>query len=110
MSVALVAVVAMSTRQNESLWVSLVLSVGFGHYVLSVIYAKQPIRRVFSHPQSVVALTLFGSGFYALYSRQFRSSSFSASIMSSMRSTCLIAFFRCLMYASRKPFASPGQR
>ena len=70
-SVMAVAAVAVSTRGDGGLWAAIVISVGFGHYVLSVLYAKEPIRRVLSRPRSVAALAALAALSCLLYAHQF---------------------------------------
>lgn len=70
-SVAIVAGTIALTRHPNGIWLALVFSVGFGHYALSVIYAKEPIRRVLSRPRSIIALLALALLSYALFTRQF---------------------------------------
>ena len=70
-SIAVVAATALSTRHIPGLWLSVVLSVGFGHYALSVLYAKEPIRRVLSRPRSIASFAILAAGSYLLYTHNF---------------------------------------
>ncbi|MEP6956349.1 MAG: hypothetical protein ABI883_05940 [Chthoniobacterales bacterium] len=67
-TIGAVVALLLSTRGNPGLYRALVLSVGFGHYALSVIYAKGPIRRVLTSSRLIalfLGLALLSCAFYA---------------------------------------------
>lgn len=70
-SIIVVAATVVSTRDSRGLWLAVVLSVGFGHYALSVLYAKEPIRRVLSRPRSIGAFAALAGASYLLYVNHF---------------------------------------
>lgn len=70
-TIILVTVVSLSTRRSEALWSSVVFSVGFGHYALSLIYAKGQVRRVFTEARPLGGLLALCGLCWILYARQF---------------------------------------
>nr|CAA9213311.1 putative membrane protein [uncultured Armatimonadetes bacterium] len=62
-----VAVLLAAATGGKTPWLEIAFSLGFGHYLLSLLYAKKQIARVVREPQTLAACAVLVAGAGALY-------------------------------------------